>query len=558
MTGHRCIVCGNTSKQDPSCSFHRFPSSLRKKTRWLQVLEIDSSRVKPDSRVCARHFPAGDVTKDPQVNLGKKFASPIKKKLPRTKRAKTRESIKYLTDYISPASDVSSSTTNSTVITPIIEEHSEDVVPTLTTAVGEQLCTEYQVHELPSDSGDCLSDSFSTSISGLPSEISSQFDSVSTSMLSTEIEPSNTEVLVNTALLARIESLEAENNTLRLAQVKTSKNFCLEQIQGDDGLFRFYTGFPSFEIFLAFFEFLGPVVHELNYWGSKQRSLQRHYECKLNPINQLFLTLIKLRLNLKGKDLAFRFGISTTSVSRYVTTWICFLYHHLKELDWSPTVQQVIGTLPHSFRRSYPDTYAIIDGSEVFLETPSDLYLQSSTWSQYKHHNTAKFLVACTPNGAISFISPVYVGSISDVQLTSCSGFLETLKDKPGISIMADRGFTIKDMLKKLNIELNLPPFMEGRSQLPALQVQKGRKIASLRIHVERAIGRIKNYTILKGTIPLSMARIINQIVCVCAFLSNFHPALVPPPEILSESDVEDYLNKLSDSDDESACSCSE
>ena len=54
------------------------------------------------------------------------------------------------------------------------------------------------------------------------------------------------------------------------------------------------------------------------------------------------------------------------------------------------------------------------------------------------------------------------------------------------------------------------------------------------------------------------MARIINQIVCVCAFLSNFHPALVPPPELLSESDVEEYLNKLSDSDDESASSCSE
>lgn len=164
-----------------------------------------------------------------------------------------------------------------------------------------------------------------------------------------------------------------------------------------------------------------------------------------------------------------------------------------------------------------------------------------------KHHNTAKFLVACTPNGAISYTSPVYVGSISDVQLTRCSGFLETLKDKPGISIMADRGFTIKDMLKELNVELNLPPFMEGRSQLPASQVQEGRKIASLRIHVERAIGRIKNFTILKGTIPISMARLVNQIVCVCAFLSNLCPALVPPPQLLSESDVEDYLNVLSD-----------
>ena len=45
---------------------------------------------------------------------------------------------------------------------------------------------------------------------------------------------------------------------------------------------------------------------------------------------------------------------------------------------------------------------------------------------------------------------------------------------------MADRGFTIKDMLKELNVALNLPPFMEGRSQLPASQVQEGCKIASL------------------------------------------------------------------------------
>ena len=65
---------------------------------------------------------------------------------------------------------------------------------------------------------------------------------------------------------------------------------------------------------------------------------------------------------------------------------------------------------------------------------------KSSTWSQYKHHNMAKFLVACTPNGTISFVSPVFVGSISDIELTRESGFLTTLQDKPGISIMADRG----------------------------------------------------------------------------------------------------------------------
>ena len=56
-----------------------------------------------------------------------------------------------------------------------------------------------------------------------------------------------------------------------------------------------------------------------------------------------------------------------------------------------PTVEQVSGTLPSAFRFKYPNTYAIIDGSEIFIESPSDLHLQSSTWSQYKHHNTNKF-----------------------------------------------------------------------------------------------------------------------------------------------------------------------
>ena len=216
-----------------------------------------------------------------------------------------------------------------------------------------------------------------------------------------------------------------------------------------------------------------------------------------------------------------------------------------------PTVEQFAGTLPHTFRDKYPSTFAIIDGSEIFLETPSDLHMQSSTWSQYKHHNTAKFLVACTPNGAISYVSPVYVGSISDVELTRVSGFLTKLEDKPGVSIMADRGFTIKDMLSKLNVDLNIPPFMEGRQQLPAQEVQEGRRIASLRIHVERAIGRIKSFRILTENIPISMARLTNQIVHVCAFLSNFHPALVPPPCDFSDSDdVDEYFQSLVNSDD--------
>jgi hypothetical protein len=82
-------------------------------------------------------------------------------------------------------------------------------------------------------------------------------------------------------------------------------------------------------------------------------------------------------------------------------------------------------------------------------------------------------------------------------------------------------------MLKEIGVGLNIPAFLTEK-QFSQEVVQQGRKIASVRIHVERAIGRIKTFQILKGTIPISMARLTNQIIFICAFLTNFQSALVP------------------------------
>ena len=131
-------------------------------------------------------------------------------------------------------------------------------------------------------------------------------------------------MLVNTALLARIEALEAENSHLKKkmdGMEQRLKHFRLEQVKHDDKLIRFYTGFVSFAVFLSFFNFLGPAVNELCYRSEKEGKGLRHRVRKLDPLTQLFLTLVKLKLNLKQKDLAFQFGISPSVVSRYITTF---------------------------------------------------------------------------------------------------------------------------------------------------------------------------------------------------------------------------------------------
>ena len=143
------------------------------------------------------------------------------------------------------------------------------------------------------------------------------------------------------------------------------------------------------------------------------------------------------------------------------------------------------------------------------------------------------------------------------MELTRVCGLIQMLHGKQDISVMADRGFTIRDQLSIINVGLNIPPFMEGRARLPSEEVQRGRKIASLRIHVERVIGRIKNYSILKDTLPLTLSRIANQIVSVCAWLVNFQ---MIPPFTEDEEDTDSYLltQFSSDSDYDADTECSD
>ena len=94
---------------------------------------------------------------------------------------------------------------------------------------------------------------------------------------------------------------------------------------------------------------------------------------------------------------------------------------------------------------------------------------------------------------------------------------------------MVDRGFTISEELKPLGVSLNIPPFLDGRKQFTKAEVKEGQTIARVRIHVERAIQRIKRFKILRNEIPLTLHGSVNQIWTVCCMLCNFLPPLINP-----------------------------
>lgn len=200
----------------------------------------------------------------------------------------------------------------------------------------------------------------------------------------------------------------------------------------------------------------------------------------------------------------------------------CNVYSKFKEVSIWSTRQQVDAKMPASFA-DYPTTRVVIDATEIFIEQPSSPVAQQQTFSSYKNHNTLKVLIGITPSGAISFVSKLYGGSTSDRELTIQSGILELLE--PGDSVMADKGFTIADLLSARGVSLNMPP-MKTDTQLTEKELLETRRIASVRIHVERAIRRIKAFRILE-TIPNCMAGIADQLFFVCSFLTNFQKPLV-------------------------------
>ena len=92
---------------------------------------------------------------------------------------------------------------------------------------------------------------------------------------------------------------------------------------------------------------------------------------------------------------------------------------------------------------------------------------------------------------------------------------------------MADPGFEIQDLLAPRKVYLNIPPFMRSKDQLNLDEGDETLEIASVRIHVERAIERVKNCNILKQILPNSMSEAIDKIWNVCSLLSNLKGPLV-------------------------------
>lgn len=317
-------------------------------------------------------------------------------------------------------------------------------------------------------------------------------------------------------------------------ECQTSKPFSIADIETDQKI-NFYTGITSLILFESLYKMLLPLIPSITFWrgtkkvvSQKVKSLKTKKKAasrKLTPKNEFLLTLMRLRLGLLNEDLADRFGISPATCSETFKTWVRLLSMTIGQfVKWLP--QEVVKeNMPKIFKKAgHGNTRVIIDCSEIFIERPKSLETQAATWSDYKSHNTLKFLIGISPTGFISFLSECYGGRASDKYICKDSGFYDLLDLYD--EVMADRGFQIQEELMLSFCTLTVPPGARLKSQMTDAEVQKTKKIANLRIHVERAINRVKTFRILKSPLPITMIHHCDDIVRTCAGLCNLKPLL--------------------------------
>jgi len=124
------------------------------------------------------------------------------------------------------------------------------------------------------------------------------------------------------------------------------------------------------------------------------------------------------------------------------------------------------------------------------------------------------------PHGAVTFVSPLFAGSVSDKQIFVESGLVPLLR--PDMAIMVDRGFFVDDCVP---CRVYRPAFLAGRAQMPADEVRETQSIAHLsvkRVHVECIICRLKENKFFDTVIPLNMFGNINQLYVVACLLLNY------------------------------------
>jgi len=285
--------------------------------------------------------------------------------------------------------------------------------------------------------------------------------------------------------------------------------------------FRSLTGLSQSN-FEVLYEFLGgdEVANRLKY--NYKRGTPKKVRSKLCGKDNLLLALIRLRTGFRIVDLALCLVSQRQPPPLFSMFGFSLCIYSLDEFgrECVSRHQQPKWKIAKCFK-AFKNFGMVLDTTSIHIQTPYHYRQQGNTHSPYKGACVVNFLVGIRGGGSISYVSDGFEGGISDRSLLEMSGLKELLE--PGDLILVDRGFNVQDKMDEIGVKVLHPPFLGKRTKLTREEVLLTRTIAVSRIHVERAIRKVKCFHLLKR-ITNKMLPIVSQLFFVAACISNFDP----------------------------------
>lgn len=264
----------------------------------------------------------------------------------------------------------------------------------------------------------------------------------------------------------------------------------------------------------------------MNFAGINRDTLNTFMRCSENVAGacganivdlrrNIILVLCKLKLNISFTCLAVLFNIgSNYKCSDIFYETVSLLACAVKPAIYWPTKEEILRNMPKCFKH-FKDTRVVLDCTEIKLQKFKCLKSRVMSYSHYKGCHTAKFLIGITPSGLISYVSPAYGGRATDKNIFSQENLI--LKLDPHDAVMVDKGVIIKKECEEFFVKVHQPPFLRKKKQLSKLEAQLTAEIARARVHVERAIQRIKIFKIFHEQFNYNMVPYIDDIMTVIA-----------------------------------------
>jgi hypothetical protein len=139
----------------------------------------------------------------------------------------------------------------------------------------------------------------------------------------------------------------------------------------------------------------------------------------------------------------------------------------------------------------------LIDSFETPVRRPSQDFAQRRVYSGKKKRHTLKTQVVTDGHGEVLEIDPGHRGPRNDKQLYEASGVTERYPQPEKYADLGYQGAT----------DLHLPHKKPKGGELTPAQREANRQHASLRVHVEHGVRRLKGFRILRDEYRLALGR---------------------------------------------------